>query len=1218
MAFLRKSHQMAELGLSKAASRVLNWRKSCNLEIELVDHYLARIYSSGSVVQGHLTISPAADICASFIIISLDGITTIRTIGQQLTTTTTHRFLKIDLISPDILKLLGTTLTKGHSYKTPFQFTLPHQLDPTVCTHDVVSATVTDKHLLPPPTVGREWDRSDMSPGVVEVEYGINTCVTSTPFLDTAHSQESTAKRTIRFIPRLSESPPLHVSLTNPRYKLRGTKSLRSNPLKRPFGTISAAAMQPEPLHLQAYGIMIEPTFIDVALTFDPEVEGITPPALDNISLSLRSYTWHQADPYQAFPDQHEKPNLQQPFTVTIALAVDCPQISWTWLLLQAILKLVTLGLEKTFWEGKSKRLRVFSSEHAVICLECTDRRLPCHGYGPKPAWMDGSAAEQQELERIKRAVKQYLSNLRRGQRNRSLGRDANATSPPERCTPLQAPPGPSATELSSPSRPEQASQHGYDSFESPETLVDAPSSLSLTQNRLDAEDVSQPVSPFTPPCAFSPRLASLIMYYLDHVFVWQFPYYRLQSCLGNRGWLLVFLYNGGSLSHAALALSTLHRDASQQRCSYNQQAFEFHSMALRELRNLSLHTETETLLNDRAKLAEFIAASLTLISFEVFNGAEYDWVPHLDAVTAVVAMQSPDVLLQSPSSSENALPSPITSSHGDDPQLQGDFNFLIAEALWHDILACATTGRIPRTPYRQWLEGSRLAMEDLMGCYNWVMIAIGDLAHLQAWKKDKKQKGTLSVPELVRRGQAIEKRLQDGIAQLKLTTKGGDSNRGNISPAPYVSHIFALASLVLSSTIVSGPSGSLPEVRDAVSESVIVLEDWPQAVPLRGLVWPLYIIGCMAEARQQGVMESVLYAATMKFERMPIEIESPEEYGYDKIKYNLSESSVTDQTLESLDIKIPNLTLLYNEHRGETKLRKLIADDAGVSADDVLITSGAAGALFIITTSQLGSTPNSESNHLVVVRPNYATNLETPKAVGCEISFIDVTFESGFQPNIDQIEAAIKPNTRLVSVTCPHNPTGSTLSREALDRLVAITKKKGVLLLVDETYRDIAFAEKLPVAASLGDHVLSVCSLSKSFGMPGLRIGWLITTNKALQETFLAAKEQISISGSVINEWIAIDVLSRREKILRDTTDEMKVRLQMVESWIKSEELLEWVKPTGGVVCFPRIKQEPKGGFAAFYERLLNNHATLGYGWPTREELEGGMRAISAALRDE
>lgn len=329
MMSLQQSHHMEELGISKAASRVLNWRRSCKLEIKLADYYFARIYSSGSVVQGHLAVSPAADICASSITISLDGVTTIRTVGQKLTTTTTHRFLKMDLISPDILDLVGTTLKKNGSYEIPFQFTLPDQLDSTACSHDAVSTTVTDTHLLLPPAVGTDWDRDDMSPGVVKVEYGINACVTSNSSLDTSRSQVFTAKRTIRFIPRLSESPPLHVSLTSPRYKLRGTKSLRGNSLQRPFGTISAAAMQPEPLYIQAYGSVIAPTVIDVTLNFNPDTDGITPPKLHSTSLSLRSYTWHQADPYQAFPDQDEKPSLKQPFVATIALAVDCPQISW-------------------------------------------------------------------------------------------------------------------------------------------------------------------------------------------------------------------------------------------------------------------------------------------------------------------------------------------------------------------------------------------------------------------------------------------------------------------------------------------------------------------------------------------------------------------------------------------------------------------------------------------------------------------------------------------------------------------------------------------------------------------------------------------------------------------------------------------------------------------------------------------------------------------------
>ncbi|KAF4966166.1 hypothetical protein FSARC_6125 [Fusarium sarcochroum] len=920
-------------------------------------------------------------------------------------------------------------------------------------------------------------------------------------------------------------------------------------------------------------------------------------------------------------------------------------------------------------------------------CRECRDRCIPCHGYGPKPVWMDGAAAERQELKSIKKAVKRNVQNLRKAQK-----RDRQAV---RETTPVFGESSPREFDDSHSTVPAQALlDTGYSPSLRPEHVAEEdhispehnPSSDTIHANH---EHAPSPVQEETntrtdlgrrhsaSSSVFRPESAYLVMHYLDHVFYWQFPYFQSRSRLGNRGWLLMFLSNGGPLSHAALALSALHRNSVQasRRQDYmcNQEAFEYHSRALRELCDFSRRTETDMLLSDKSQLAEFVASSLMLISFEVFNGAEYDWLPHLDAVTTVLSMHSPEVLLRHPLSPNSTAISPVSMNHdSSDDETQPDFDFLIAQAIWFDILACVSTGRVPRIQYRKWLEASNLDMADLMGCFNWVMIAIGDLAHLQAWKKNMKEQQMLSVPELVMRGRSIDARIQDGISMLNLAIEE------DAHVSIWVSHMFALASLVLSSTIVSGPWASLPEIMETIERAVDVLRNWPRAISLQGLVWPLCVIGCMAKAEHQGFFESLLTksveecggfensgtvlrilkeswalqrqgdgdgidlalqtgirvlphvevkknsfsstttciknlirkaaTARMKYERMPIEIESPEEYGYDKIKYNLSESSVTDQTLDSLDLKIPNLTLLYNEHRGETELRKLIADDANVNADDVLITSGAAGALFIITTSQLGTTNVSESNHLVVVRPNYATNLETPKAVGCEISYIDVTFETGFHPNIDDIEAAIKPNTRLVSVTCPHNPTGTSLSREALNRLVAITKQKGVLFLVDETYRDIAFGEKLPVAASLGDHVLSIF--------------------------FLAAKEQISISGSVINEWIATQVLSRRRQILSDTTNEMKHRLGMVESWIESEELLEWVKPTGGVVCFPRIKQEPKGGLPAFYDRLLKKYATyvgpghwfemsdsffrLGYGWPTREELEGGMKAISAALRDE
>jgi len=360
----------------------------------------------------------------------------------------------------------------------------------------------------------------------------------------------------------------------------------------------------------------------------------------------------------------------------------------------------------------------------------------------------------------------------------------------------------------------------------------------------------------------------------------------------------------------------------------------------------------------------------------------------------------------------------------------------------------------------------------------------------------------------------------------------------------------------------------------------------------------------------------------------MPIEIESPEEFGYSRIRYNLSESSITDQSLSSFGLQIPDLKLIYNEHRGSVPLRKLIVEDTPtLSADDVLITGGAAGALFIVATALL-----SPWDHLIVIRPNYATNLETPRAIGCEITFVDLTFEDGFRVDIERLRAAIKPETTVISITCPHNPTGVMLSEQELRGLVELARENRCCLVVDETYRDLSLDVTLPVAASLGSHVISVSSLSKAYGVPGIRLGWLICSDANLQESFLAAKEQISICGSVIHEWIAEQILANRADILAPTLTEMRRRLQVVRDWISGEELLEWVPPSGGVVCFPRMRKIPSGGTEAFYRRLMEAHGTyvgpghwfempdthfrLGYGWSSADELLHGLEGISKALR--
>jgi aspartate/methionine/tyrosine aminotransferase len=366
-----------------------------------------------------------------------------------------------------------------------------------------------------------------------------------------------------------------------------------------------------------------------------------------------------------------------------------------------------------------------------------------------------------------------------------------------------------------------------------------------------------------------------------------------------------------------------------------------------------------------------------------------------------------------------------------------------------------------------------------------------------------------------------------------------------------------------------------------------------------------------------------------MKYVRMKIEEESPEEYGYDRIRNNLSESSIRDLKLSDFGLTLPDLTLFYGEHRGDPRLRGLIAAQSdAVTPDDVLVTTGAAGALFIISTALLGP-----GDHLVVVRPNYATNIETPRAIGCEITYLDLAFEDGFGLDPERVRAAIRPNTKLVSVTCPHNPTGTSLTRDELNVLISITAAAGCHLLVDETYRDLYFDQPLPVAAGLGEHVISVSSLSKAYGIPGVRTGWLIARDKALYHRFLAAKEQINICGSVIDEWISASVLEQRDSFLAKLRIEMHKRRDIVRQWVESESLIEWVPPSGGVVCFPRAIVDKSFDWEDFYRRLLEDHGTyvgpghwfemprnhfrIGYLWPLENELRDGLAAISRALRE-
>ncbi len=368
-----------------------------------------------------------------------------------------------------------------------------------------------------------------------------------------------------------------------------------------------------------------------------------------------------------------------------------------------------------------------------------------------------------------------------------------------------------------------------------------------------------------------------------------------------------------------------------------------------------------------------------------------------------------------------------------------------------------------------------------------------------------------------------------------------------------------------------------------------------------------------------------------MKFYRSAIEAEGAEVIGYDRIRYNLAESSVRDRSLKDLGIELKGLDLPYaQDHFGLPELRELIASQSGpnVERDHIMITAGASAALFIMAITLL-----EKDDHVVITRPNYCTNIETPEAIGCDVSFVELEYDRRFRFDPDYLKAVVTPRTKYVSLTCPNNPDGSMLTLEELKAVVRITEEKRCRLLVDETYREMAHENLLPVAATLGSHVVSISSMSKTYGVPGIRIGWIHCQDRELMESFLCAKEQMSIHGSILDETVAYETLLQKEVWLAEVLPEILEGKEIVRKWISEDPHLDWVEPDGGSTCFVRIDAGLEIDYDVFYERLLSKYGTyvgpghwfgfgknymrIGFAWNDMDKLRSGLQGISANIRD-
>ena len=284
------------------------------------------------------------------------------------------------------------------------------------------------------------------------------------------------------------------------------------------------------------------------------------------------------------------------------------------------------------------------------------------------------------------------------------------------------------------------------------------------------------------------------------------------------------------------------------------------------------------------------------------------------------------------------------------------------------------------------------------------------------------------------------------------------------------------------------------------------------------------------------------------------------------------------------------HLHLGYTQTYGAPALRDAIADlYSGRGADDVVCFAGAEEGIYIAMRVLL-----EPGDHAIVVTPNYQSAETVPLAI-CDVTGVALDPDDHWSLDIDKVAAAIRPNTRLVSINFPHNPTGKILERDRFDALVALCRRHGIWLFSDEVYRPLGptGTVHLPAAVDVYEKGLSLGVMSKAYGLPGLRIGWIACRDRELLQRMERYKHYLSICNSGPSEQLALIALKARETILARIRGLIDTNLVHLDGFFgRWRDRFDWYRPDGGCVAYPRYLG--KEGVEAFTADLVEKAGVL------------------------
>ncbi|CAN5688755.1 aminotransferase [soil metagenome] len=321
-------------------------------------------------------------------------------------------------------------------------------------------------------------------------------------------------------------------------------------------------------------------------------------------------------------------------------------------------------------------------------------------------------------------------------------------------------------------------------------------------------------------------------------------------------------------------------------------------------------------------------------------------------------------------------------------------------------------------------------------------------------------------------------------------------------------------------------------------------------------------------------------------------------------VSYDIAESGIYPLTTHELfDLLDPvdadsvrqtmmDLRLGYTEARGTIALRTALAETyADVGPDEILVTTGAIEANFLLFTTLL-----SAGDHVVAVYPAYQQLYGVAQGIGCDVSPWTVGYSDGrFAFDLDELERLVRPNTRMIVVNTPHNPTGAILTDHDLERIYSMAESVGAVVLCDEAYRWLDLPEGPPLAGpmrNLGPSAISVGTVSKPFGLPGLRIGWIAATEEIANACW-STRDFVSLSPAGISDYLARVAIEHQDAFVARNHSIVNANLRIADQWFEEHsDLASWSRPEGGLLALVRYADQiPSSSLA---DKLASEYSVM------------------------